>query len=52
MADQAGFVFPDEGWLVPAPMPAPQELSGEDSQSPLVEGGEKMTDPASQSDKS
>lgn len=52
MANQAGFAFPAEGWLVPAPMPAPQELSGEDSQSPLVEGGEKMTDPASQSDKS
>ncbi|XP_021066846.1 protein FRG2-like [Mus pahari] len=52
MANQAGFAFPAEGWLVPAPMPAPQEPSGKESQSPLVEGGEKMTDPASPSDKS
>ena len=42
MANQAGFAFPAEGWLVPAPMPAHQELSGKKSQSPLVEGGEKI----------
>ncbi|XP_029331864.1 protein FRG2-like-2 [Mus caroli] len=52
MANQAGFAFPAEGWLVPAPMAALQELSGKESQSPLVEGGEKMTDPASPSEKS
>ncbi|NP_001004178.1 FSHD region gene 2 family member 1 [Mus musculus] len=47
-----GFAFPAEGWLVPAPMAAPQELSGKESQSPLMEGGEKITDPAIPSDKS
>ncbi|XP_021036874.1 protein FRG2-like-1 [Mus caroli] len=52
MANQAGFAFPAEGWLVPAPMPAQQELSGNKSQSPLVEGGEKIKVPASPAHKS
>ncbi|XP_028614135.1 protein FRG2-like [Grammomys surdaster] len=52
MANQAGFGFPAEGWLVPAPMSSPQELVGKESQSPLLEGGEKTTDPVSSSDKS
>lgn len=52
MANQAGFAFPPEGWLVPAPMPAHQELSGKKSQSPLVEGGEKIKGPASPAHKS
>ena len=52
MANQAGFAFPAEGWLVPAPMPAHQELSGKKSQSPLVEGGEKIKGPASPAHKS
>ena len=47
-----GFAFPAQGWLVPAPMAAPQELSGKESQSPSMEGGEKITDPAIPSDKS
>ena len=51
MTNQAGFAFPAEGWLAPAPTPAPQELSGKESQRPLVEGGEKITDPVSSSDK-
>nr|XP_006251491.1 protein FRG2-like [Rattus norvegicus]XP_038948519.1 protein FRG2-like [Rattus norvegicus] len=49
MATQAGFAFPAEGWLIPGTMPAPQELSGKEPQSPLVEGGEKTTDSASPS---
>ncbi|XP_076783595.1 protein FRG2-like [Arvicanthis niloticus] len=52
MANQAGFAFPAEGWLVPDPMPAPQELTGKESRSPLLEGGEKITDLTSPSDKS
>lgn len=52
MAKQAGFGFPAEGWLVPASMSSPQELSGKEPQSPLLEGGEKTTDPVSPSDKS
>ena len=51
MANQAGFAFPAEGWLAPAPTPAPQELSGKESERPLVEGGDKITDPVSSSDK-
>lgn len=52
MANQAGFGFPAEGWLVPDPMLAPQELAGKESRSPSLEGGEKTTDLASPSDKS
>ncbi|XP_031218494.1 protein FRG2-like [Mastomys coucha] len=52
MANQAGFAVPAEGWLVPAPMLSSEELPGKESLSPLVEGGEKITDPASPSDKS
>lgn len=36
LAYQAGFAFPAEGWLVPGPMPSPQQLYGKESQSPLV----------------
>lgn len=52
MANQAGFAFPAEGWLVPDPMPASQELVGKESRSPSLEGGEKITDLASPPDKS
>ena len=52
MANQAAFTFPAAGWLVPSPMPGPQEKSGQESQSPLLEGREKTTDPASPPDKS
>lgn len=52
MANQACFGFPAEGWLVPAPMSSPWELSGKESQSPLLEGGEKTTNPVSSSHKS
>ena len=52
MANQAGFAFPAEGWLVPALTPAPQELSGKGSQSASVEGGEKIPGPVGSSDRS
>ncbi|XP_051020667.1 protein FRG2-like-2 [Acomys russatus] len=52
LATQAGFVFPAEPWLVPAPMAAPWELPEKESHSPSLDGGEKLTGPASPSDKS
>lgn len=54
MATQAGFGFPAQGWLVPAPVVSePRRPSQDESQSPSVEGGEKkIPEPASPSDKS
>ncbi|KAL1763296.1 hypothetical protein HispidOSU_000895 [Sigmodon hispidus] len=46
LSSQAAFAFPAEGWLVPAPTSDPQELSGNESQTSSLEGGER-TDPAS-----
>ncbi|XP_021488336.1 protein FRG2-like-2 [Meriones unguiculatus] len=48
MATQAGFVFPAQAWLVPASVPVPRELSEDESQSPCVEGGDKIADPPAQ----
>ncbi|XP_052591976.1 protein FRG2-like-1 [Peromyscus californicus insignis] len=51
LANQASFAFPAEGWLVPALMADPQELTGNDSRSSSLEEGQ-ITDTASPSDKS
>ncbi|XP_036057004.1 protein FRG2-like-1 [Onychomys torridus] len=51
LANQAGFSFPAEGWLVPCPMSSSRELTRNDSQSSSLEEGQ-ITDTTSPSDKS